>query len=221
MILAAGRGERMGDLTSALPKPLLEVDGRPLIEHTIARLSDSGITNLVVNLAYRGDQIREYLGDGSRHGVSIHYSTEPAGALDTGGGIAAALDLLGPDPFLAVNSDVWTSFDFATLAPPRGLAHLVLVPNPVHNPEGDFCLIDGKMVGAGSPMMTFSGIGVYRPQLFTAHEPGQRFALAPVLRAAIDDDQASGQLFEGCWVDVGTPDRLRHANIIAATQQKR
>ncbi len=219
MILAAGRGERMGDLTAGQPKPLLEVAGRALIEHTIARLRQGGVRELVINLAYRGDQIRDRLGDGARYGVTIAYSQEPAGALDTGGGIAAALDLLGPAPFIVVNSDVMTDLDFARLEPPVGLAHLIMVPNPAHHPRGDFFLREGWLNETGGVAATYSGIGVYAPRLFADH-PGGRFPLAPLLRKAIAAGRVSACLFDGLWLDVGTPARLALAQTIVASQHK-
>ena len=219
MILAAGRGERMGELTDKQPKPLLEVAGKALIEHTIARLGTGGVRELVVNLAYRGDQIRDRLGDGSRYGVTIVYSQEPEGALDTGGGIAAALDLLGPAPFIVVNSDVMTDLDFARLEPPAGLAHLIMVPNPPHHPHGDFFLRDGRLDDTSGVSATYAGIGVYAPELFAGH-PGGRFPLAPLLREAIAAGRVSGELFQGLWLDVGTPARLALAKTIVASQQR-
>jgi MurNAc alpha-1-phosphate uridylyltransferase len=220
MILAAGRGERMGELTAEQPKPLLEVAGKALIEHTIARLGAGGIRELVINLAYRGEQIRERLGDGARYGVSIAYSQEPAGALDTGGGIAAALNLLGPAPFIVVNGDVLTDLDFSRLKPPPGLAHLIMVPNPTHHPGGDFFLRAGLLDNAHGVSATYAGIGVYAPRLFAGH-PGGRFPLAPLLSKAIADGEVSGCLFEGLWLDVGTPARLALAQTIVAAQQTR
>ncbi len=216
MILAAGRGERMGHLTRHLPKPLITIAGKALIVYQIERLRDAGFTDLVINLAYRGDQIKEHLDDGSKFGVGIDYSFEPDGALDTGGGIAAAQTLLGPDPFLVVNCDIWTSFDYAALSAPTGEAHLVLVPNPSHNPDGDFCLSAGKIVIRSQPKLTFAGIGVYRPELFAGTHP-TRFALAPLLVAAASRGAVSGELFTGQWLDVGTPERLNNAKDLVAT----
>lgn len=219
MILAAGRGERMGELTARQPKPLLEVAGKALIEHTIAGLYAGGVRELVINLAYRGQQIRDRLGDGADYGVSIAYSQEPEGALDTGGGIAAALDLLGTEPFIVVNSDVMTDFDFASLEPPPGLAHLVMVPNPPHHPAGDFFLRDGLLDNANGVAATYSGIGVYTSALFSGRARG-RFALAPLLREAIASGGVSGALFDGLWLDVGTPARLALAQTIVASQHR-
>ncbi|MES9955658.1 MAG: N-acetylmuramate alpha-1-phosphate uridylyltransferase MurU [Sedimenticola sp.] len=208
MILAAGRGERMRPLTDHTPKPLLKAAGKPLIEYHIESLVRAGITGLVINHAHLGDQIEEYLGDGSRYGASIRYSEEPAGALETGGGIFNALPLLGKDPFLVVNGDVWSDYDFTRIGcPPGRLAHLVLIDNPPHHPEGDFVL-DGEDVHDGTgTRFTFSGIGVYRPELFEGCSGG-KFKLAPLLRKAMETGKVSGEFFRGAWVDVGTPERL-------------
>ena len=209
MVLAAGRGERMGALTDHTPKPLLEAGGRPLIEHQIARLAGAGFRDVVVNLAWLGERIATRLGDGSRLGVRIRYSREPEGALDTGGGIRRALPLLGEERFAAVNSDVWSDYPFEKLRDaPAGDAHIVLVDNPAHHPEGDFTLTpDGRVTGAAHGRLTFSGIGCYHPRLFTARTIG-RFPLAAVLRDAIEAKTLSGEYHRGEWADVGTPDRL-------------
>ena len=210
MILAAGRGERMGDLTDRVPKPLLEVGGRPLIEHQILRLASAGFRDIVVNLAWLGEQIEARLGDGSGFGVGIRYSWEPEGALDTGGGIRAALPLLGDGRFAVVNSDVWSDYPLERLRDAvRGDAHIVVVDNPAHHPAGDFALApDGKVVEAQHERLTFSGIGCYRPRLF---ETGRysRFPLAAVLRGAMEAGTLTGEHHRGEWVDVGTPGRLR------------
>ena len=207
MILAAGRGERMGALTATRPKPMLEVDGKPLIEHTLRRLTAAGINEIVINLAYLGGQIREHLGDGSRFNASIAYSEEPLPAYDTGGGIRAALPLLGGEPFIAINGDVWTDFPFGELRAPAHHAHLVLVPNPSHNPDGDFYIDNRRIVAEGRSKATFSGIGVYSPALFSGTHP-RRFALAPLLRTAITQQLVSGEIYRGLWIDVGTPARF-------------
>jgi MurNAc alpha-1-phosphate uridylyltransferase len=209
MILAAGRGERMRPLTDHTPKPLLMVAGRPLIGHQILRLARAGFEDIVINHAHLGGQIEETLGDGRQFGVRLHYSPEPAGALETGGGIFRALALLGPDPFLVVNGDIWTDYDFADLAgKPAGLAHLVLVNNPSHHPDGDFALQDHRVRNDGKLRFTFSGIGVYTAALFADCRPGS-FPLAPLLRAAADRDLVSGEHYLGRWLDVGTPERLQ------------
>lgn len=214
MILAAGRGERMGALTDHVPKPLLEVGGRPLIEHQILRLSAAGFRDVVVNLAWLGEQIAARLGDGSGLGVRIRYSREPEGALDTGGGIRQALSLLGDERFVVVNSDVWSDYAFEKLRGERlrsegaGDAHIVLVDNPAHHPDGDFALApDGKAVEAGRGRLTFSGIGCYPPRLFAARSSA-RFPLVAVLREAIEAGSLSAEHHRGEWIDVGTPARL-------------
>ncbi len=210
MILAAGRGERMRPLTDQVPKPLLEAGGKPLIQHHIEALREAGIIRLVVNHAHLGEQLVQALGDGRQFGVSISYSAEPEGALDTGGGIRQALPLLGDAPFLVVNGDIWTDFPYATLSAcePAGLAHLVLVDNPAHHSEGDFGLRgEHVLLDKDVNKLTFSGIGVYRPRLFAA-VGAQRFPLAPLLRAAMDAGQVSGEHYRGDWMDIGTPQRL-------------
>ncbi len=208
MILAAGRGERMRPLTDHIPKPLLEVGGRPLIQYHVEALARAGIVDLVVNHAHLGEQIEAFLGDGSRWGVSITYSPEPPGALETGGGIFNALPLLGAAPFLVINGDIWSDYDLSQVACPTGmLAHLILVGNPTHNPSGDFHLQDGVISNDGAGRLTFSGIGVYSPGLFSKCEAGA-FPLAPLLREAAAIGRVSGEQHLGGWIDVGTPQRL-------------
>jgi MurNAc alpha-1-phosphate uridylyltransferase len=208
MILAAGRGERMRPLTDHIPKPLLQAGGKPLIVHHLERLASAGIRDIVINHAHLGGQIEAALGDGSRWGVRIRYSPEGK-ALETGGGIFRALPLLGLNPFLVVNGDIWTDLDFSRLRIETDrLAHLVLVNNPPHHPGGDFALTDGRVLAEGEPRYTFSGIGVYHPDLFRDHEPGA-FPLAPLLREAMRRDLVSGELYRGRWSDVGTPGRLQ------------
>jgi N-acetyl-alpha-D-muramate 1-phosphate uridylyltransferase len=209
MILAAGRGERMRPLTDRTPKPLLPVAGRPLIVWHLERLAKAGIRDIVINHAHLGDQIEALLDDGSAWGVTIRYSEEPPGALETAGGIANALPLLGDEPFLVVNGDIWCDLDFATLPQlaVNDLAHLVLVPNPAHNSQGDFALENGRVLGV-PPALTFSGVGIYHPGLFAAVERGQPAKLAPLLREAMAANRVSGQIHTGRWVDVGTPERL-------------
>lgn len=212
MILAAGRGERMRPLTDATPKALLHVGDHSLIEHHIHALARAGITELVVNHAHLGGQITAALGDGSTRGVHIQYSAETGGALETGGGIFRALPLLGPAPFAVVNADVWTDYDFARL--PRdidGLAHLVMVDNPPQHPAGDFALADGRVAQHGPAMLTFSGIGIYRPALFDGCTAGA-FPLAPLLRRAMDAGLVTGEHYTGRWYDIGTPARLAAIN---------
>ncbi|MET0067535.1 MAG: N-acetylmuramate alpha-1-phosphate uridylyltransferase MurU [Candidatus Thiodiazotropha sp.] len=207
MILAAGRGERMRPLTDSLPKPLLPVLGKPLIVHHIERLAAAGYHELVINHAHLGAMIEGELGRGDRWGVQIRYSAEDS-ALETGGGIHRALPLLGEDPFLVVNGDVWTDYDFTRLhISAQDLAHLVLVPNPPQHPLGDFRLTQGRVEDMPGERLTFSGIGVYRPGLFEACQAGA-FPLAPILRRAMQAGRVSGERHQGYWVDVGTPQRL-------------
>ena len=212
MILAAGSGTRMKPLTDTTPKPLLEVGGIPLIVWHIERLAHDGFTDIVINIAHLGYQIPQALGDGSEWGVNITYSDEQEeGGLETGGGIVKALPLLGDEPFLVVNGDIWTDYDFQDhrkLAEGM-LAHLVLVPNPEHNPEGDFALVNNKVVDARS--YTFSGIGYYSPKLFEG-VPYGKSAMAPLLRAAMKEGKVTGELYEGDWLDIGTPERLELLN---------
>jgi MurNAc alpha-1-phosphate uridylyltransferase len=208
MILAAGRGERMRPLSDRVPKPLLPVAGKPLIVRLIEQLARAGFHDLIVNYAHLGGQIADYLGDGRGLGVRIVYSPEPDGGLETGGGILQALPLLDAGPFAVVNGDIWTDYPFARLPrTPAGLAHLVLVDNPPHHPQGDFRLHASRVCAEGVPRLTFSGIGVYRRALFASCTAG-RFPLAPLLRAAMEPGRVSGEYYGGRWRDVGTPDRL-------------
>ena len=219
MLLAAGRGERMRPLTDDTPKPLLRIGGQTLIEHHIHALVRAGITELVINHAHLGEQIVGALGDGDAYGVSIRYSAETGAALETGGGIFNALPLLGDAPFIVVNADIWTDFPFETLpSAPDGLAHLVMVDNPGHHPEGDFSLSNGMLSQQGPRMLTFSGIGLYRPALFDGCRPGA-FPLAPLLRAAMDRDEVSGMYYDGRWFDIGTPERLAEVNDVVINLQ--
>lgn len=207
MILAAGRGERLRPYTDSTPKPLLQVNGRCLIEYHLASLVAAGISEIVVNHAHLGEQIVHRLGDGHQYGARIRYSPEGAGALETGGGILQALPLLGDAPFIIVNGDIWTDYPFNTL--PRAidsLAHLVLTDTPPYKARGDFALEEGRVRNAGEPMLTYSGIAVIHPRLFDDQNPAA-FPLTPLLRAAADADRVSGEHFRGRWVDVGTPER--------------
>jgi MurNAc alpha-1-phosphate uridylyltransferase len=208
MILAAGRGERMRPLTDTTPKPLLPVRGRPLIEHHLAALARAGITDLVINLGWLGEQLRAHVGDGRRFGVRVAWSEEGYPALETGGGVERALPLLGAERFWLVNGDVYCDYPFGERRLGSGvLAHLVLVPNPAHHEKGDFALADGRVANAAAGRLTYSGIAVLDPRLFAGHAPG-RFPLAPLLRAAADRGEVTGELFTGAWNDVGTPERL-------------
>ncbi|WP_295468415.1 N-acetylmuramate alpha-1-phosphate uridylyltransferase MurU [uncultured Pseudomonas sp.] len=216
MILAAGKGERMRPLTLTRPKPLIEANGRPLIEHHIRALAAAGITELVINHAWLGDQLEAALGDGRRLGVAIRFSAEGE-PLETGGGIFRALPLLGSAPFVLVNGDIRTDFDFGALALPADcLAHLVLVDNPVHHPSGDFALVDGRISLDVPEMLTYSGIAVLHPQLFAGCTAGA-FKLVDVLRPAIAAGRVSGERWPGRWVDVGTLERLAEAESLFGT----
>ena len=214
MILAAGRGERMRPLTDSIPKPLLEVRGKPLIMHQIAALKQAGIEQLVINTGALGEQMHARLGNGNELGVEIAYSDEGDEPLETAGGIINALPLLGDGPFIVANADIYTNFDYACL--PASLdseAHLVLVPNPAHHPEGDFALENDRVHATGKEKFTYSGIGVYQTRMFENLAPGHR-ALAPLLIAAMENGAVTGVLHSGYWNDIGTPERLEQANAI-------
>ena len=208
VILAAGRGLRMRPLTDTMPKPLLEVGGKPLIVYHLQALQKAGFRELVINLSYLSEQLRAALGDGHRFGVNIVYSQEPEGALDTGGGIFQALPLLGTAPFAVVNGDIWCDYPFARLpVDPKGLAHLVLVDNPLHHPQGDFALTGEWVSETGNSRLTFSGISVMRPELFAGCRPG-RFSVVPLLWRVMAEGKLSGEYYDGIWQDIGTPQRL-------------
>lgn len=213
MILAAGRGERMRPLTDTLPKPLLAVRGKPLIVWHLEKLSRNGFKDVVINIAHIGYKIPEYLGDGSKWNVNISYSDEQEiGALESAGGIKKALSLLGDKPFLVVNGDVFCDYEFdATFELKGKKAHLILVPNPEHNPKGDFGLSDGLVLNTDREMYTFSGISYYHPSFFD-EVALQKSPLAPLLRNAITKNEISGELFENMWHDIGTPQRLKEIN---------
>lgn len=223
MILAAGRGERMRPLTDHTPKALLQVAGKPLIVLLIDALARAGLCDIVINLAHLGEQIATALGDGGALGVRIRYSREPV-ALETAGGIAQALPLLGAAPFIAVNADVYSDYDFSALisAAQRltadgALAHLVLVPNPPQHTKGDFGLVAGKVLADAAERHTFSGMGAYHPELFADIPRGGRGRLADVLIAAMRRHQVTGELYRGQWHDVGTPERLAAVDRAART----
>jgi N-acetyl-alpha-D-muramate 1-phosphate uridylyltransferase len=210
MLLAAGRGERLRPLTDRVPKALVEVAGNPLIAWHLERLAASGCREAVVNVSHLGERIVERLGDGSRFGIQIVYSKEEQ-PLETAGGIAQAGRLLGTDPFLLVNADIYCEVDFRRLlgrALGGALAHLVLVPNPPHNQKGDFALEDARVRNEGAPRYTYAGVAVVSPRLVKDVRPGAKAPLAPCLRAAADAQQLSGEMFDGLWQDVGTLERL-------------
>ncbi|MGD8574678.1 MAG: nucleotidyltransferase family protein [Gammaproteobacteria bacterium] len=212
MVLAAGRGERMRPLTDHTPKPLLHVGGRSLIDYHLDALARAGIRDVVINLAWLGQQVRDFIGDGSRHGLHVRYSDEGRHALETGGGIVRALPLLGQEPFLVLNGDVFTDFPLETLTlESDDLAQLVLVDNPPHHRSGDFALHGGRVSNEGDEQLTFAGIGVYSPALFAGCE-GEHFPLAPLLRGAVAEGRVGGVHHAGVWLDVGTPERLAALN---------
>jgi MurNAc alpha-1-phosphate uridylyltransferase len=219
MILAAGRGERMRPLTDTMPKPLLQVGGKPLIVWHLERLAKAGFKEVVINHAHLGEQIEATLGNGVDWGVSIMYSPEKV-ALETAGGIANALPLLVKDgselePFLVVNGDIYTEMNFIqfkTALQSNKHAHLVLVDNPPQNLQGDFAIESGNLKNTGEPMLTFSGVGVYHPDLFADIVKGESAKLAPLLRKSIDNDRATAQYYHGLWHDIGTPERLQQLN---------
>ncbi|SMN02448.1 Glucose-1-phosphate thymidylyltransferase [uncultured Candidatus Thioglobus sp.] len=215
MILAAGRGKRMKSLTKNTPKPLLKIKGKTLIEHSIEKLKKAGIVDIVINTSYLGEQIQAYLGDGSAFGVNIQYSTE-ASPLETAGGIIQALPLLGDKPFIVINSDVVCDYDLSTLhLPKNSLAHLVLIDNPPHHPNGDFSLTAKQQITLNeNARLTFSGIAIYHPDFFKNHLDCQtELPLYPLLKEAIDTQQLTAEHYQGYWQDIGTPERLELANL--------
>ena len=212
MILAAGRGERMRPLTDHTPKPLLLVGGKPLIVWHLERLAQAGFKDVVINHAHLGTQIEAALGNGAQWSLRIQYSPEVT-ALETAGGIANALPLLGDEPFLVINGDVFTDMDFAHIKLAEDcLAHLVLIDNPPQHPQGDFVFENGQIKPEGAVKLTFSGVGVYHPNLFAEVKRGEPAKLAPLLRQEIADNKASAEYFQGVWHDIGTPERLAALN---------
>ena len=224
MILAAGRGERMRPLTDKMPKSMLEVSGKPLIQYHVENLVQAGIVDIVINHALFGEQIEAHLKDGKSLGASINYSAEGDKPLEIAGGIVKALPLLGDKPFVTVNADIWTDFPFQSLRregdgesddsvnhqvndQANNLAHIILVNNPEHNPDGDFALSDGKVLNQGEPMLTFSGISVFSFEFFKGCSSGSA-PLAPMLRQASSQGRVTGSHYQGRWQDIGTPERL-------------
>ncbi len=213
MILAAGRGERMRPLTDTVPKPLLIVQGKPLLVHHLIALEKAGVTQVVINHAWLGEKIEALIGDGAAYGLKVSYSSEPAGGLETAGGIFQALPLLGSAPFIVVNGDIWCDYPFATLPLQiQGLAHLVMVDNPTQHPKGDFSINNGLLSIASDNALTYSGIALFHPEFFKKSQPG-RYPLAPLLRQQIAKGRVSGEYYPGVWCDVGTPERLNELNL--------
>lgn len=216
MILAAGRGERLRPLTDEVPKSLVEVHGESLLERHLENVRRAGISTVVINLGWLGDKIVERVGSGERYGFEVVYSDERGNVLETGGGIHKALPALGDRPFLVVNADIYTDMPVPELTlDAHHLGHLVMVPTPEYREHGDFDIDDGLIRNGDSPVYTFSGIAIYRPQLFDGCEAG-RFPLAPILREAADRGQLSGSVYEGVWADVGTPERLAALQEVAS-----
>lgn len=207
MILAAGRGARMRELTNRLPKPLLKIKGKYLIEYAIANLQQAGIDEIVINVSYHGEQIKATLGDGQRYGVKFYYSEEPE-RLETGGGIFQALPLLGNEPFIVISSDIITDFPLASFPrQPKGLAHLLMVENPPWHIKGDFGLQENILRLDLKPTLTFASVGVYRKELFADCQPGN-FRLTSLLLPAIEKQQVTGEKYSGCWYNIGTPEDI-------------
>ena len=225
MILAAGRGERMRPLTDTTPKPLLQVGREPLIGWHLRRLAAAGIREIVINHAWLGQQIEDTLGNGTTYGVHITYSAEGGQGLETAGGIATALPLLGSDPFLVINGDILTDIDFSVAVRQSetllsdGLAYLWLTTNPLHNPAGDFSLLSDGLIRSegGGERLTFSGCGLYKSELFAEIAPHRAAKLAPLLRKAMTVGKVRGHCHNGLWLDVGTPERLNEARYLAAS----
>ena len=221
MILAAGRGERMRPLTEVVPKPLLEIAGKALIVYQIEALESAGIKDIVINTGHLGEQIQYELGTGASFGVDILYSDEGENILETAGGIIQALPLLGEDPFIVTNADIFTNFDYGSLpSEPDFDAHLVLVDNPPHNPTGDFVFENGRVIEQGNRKLTYSGIGIFYPHFFENCNPGQA-PLAPLLHKSAQEKRLSGQHFTGLWYDIGTPARLKEINENLVNQESK
>lgn len=214
MILAAGRGERLKPLTEKQPKAMCLVQQKPLIVHHLSKLAQAGFERIVINHAYLGNQIRRYLGKGASWGLEICYTPEPPGGLETGGGIYNALSLLGEQPFITVNADIFTDYNFRLLKVEKTiLAHLVLVENPLHNNRGDFDLIHQGKLSNQNKRFTYSGIACYRPEAFKFNQIG-RYSVTPLLRELVNQNLATGELHQGLWVDIGSTERLNFANSI-------
>lgn len=220
MLLAAGRGKRLRPLTDSIPKALVEVQGTSLLERHLQALAGAGIKTCVINLGWHGEQILSRIGSGTAYGLNVIYSPEGDDVLETGGGVHRALPVLGADPFLVVNADVYTDMPYPDKLGDDVDGHLVLVKTPDFKPRGDFDLVDSRIVNSDAPSMTFSGIALYRPEFFRDCKPG-RFPLAPILRAAADARRLSGEFYEGTWEDVGTRERLQRVNRKGAAAHRR
>lgn len=219
MILAAGRGERLKPLTEKHPKAMCLIHQKPLIEYHVERLAASGFERIVINHAYLGGQIRRYLGNGSKWNIEICYAPEPPGGLETGGGIFNALPLLGNNPFITVNADVFTDYDFSRLTiNSNAMLHVVLVSNPQHKVHGDFDLLHSNQLDNSQKNYTFSGIACYRPEAFWQHQMG-RYSVVPLLNAFINKKMATGELYQGLWIDIGSSERLQLANKVILEQR--
>lgn len=222
MILAAGRGERMRPLTDHIPKPLLEVAGKPLIIWHLEKLAKANFEEVIINHAHLGGMIEAYVGDGSRWNLKITYSREGS-PLETAGGIKKALPLIGDQPFLVVNADIYTDFNFATIKN-RNLndckGHLVMVKNPKQHPDGDFFLQNNQIEREGKERLTFSGIAVYQPKIFEDINIEPVAKLAPILKKLIDAECISGEAYQGLWFDIGTPERLNEVNLFLKEELK-
>jgi MurNAc alpha-1-phosphate uridylyltransferase len=222
MILAAGRGERMRPLTDQTPKPLLEVAGKPLIFWHLEKLARANFEDVIINHAYLGEMIETYVGDGSKWNLKITYSRE-ASPLETAGGIKKALPLIGDQPFLVINADIYTDFNYSTIKN-RNLydykGHLIMVKNPKHHPEGDFFLKDNLIQLKGKERLTFSGIAIYQPKIFEDINLEPVVKLAPMLKKLIDSKSISGEAYRGLWFDIGTPERLNEVNLFLKEELK-
>lgn len=212
MILAAGRGERLRPVTDSVPKSLVEINGQTLLERHLRLLATGGVETVVINLGWLGEQITEHVGSGEDFGLNVVYSQEGDNVLETGGGIHRALPMLGADPFLVINADIYTDMPLPQVQlGDDDMVHLVCVPVPEDKSSGDFAIEDGRIRNDGNPMFTFSGVSIYRPEFFADRTPG-RFSVVPMLRSAVDADKVSGSIYAGLWRDVGTPERLAELN---------
>lgn len=212
MILAAGRGERLRPVTDSVPKSLVEINGQALLERHLRSLARGGVETVVINLGWLGDQVTERIGSGEQFGLNVVYSQEGDNILETGGGIHRALPVLGADPFLVINADIYTDMPLPSAQlGDDDMAHLVCVPVPQDQASGDFAIVDGRIRNDGEPLFTFSGVSIYRPEFFSDCTPG-RFSVVPMLRAAADADRIGGSVYSGLWRDVGTPERLAELN---------